>query len=190
MIDCASKFAFEKDLNSAFNEIWLSRILFDLWDDVVFDETCVRPGMMFRLETTYETQKGLDYRNEYGIGYHHPSCGIELDKMARIYKTSHGTELDKILNVNKMPIFYSGDTYYSREHRVTMESRMLIVTRVLVENSSKTISFRPVWENMSDIETWSGEWTVRCIHARSGGDMLQCRYFWIPVRMIPVSIFD
>jgi hypothetical protein len=52
-MDFDPKIAFEKDFNNIFNEVWLSRYLYDFWD-APWNETNITPGMMFRFKTAKE----------------------------------------------------------------------------------------------------------------------------------------
>jgi hypothetical protein len=54
-----TKIAFENDFNSLFNEIWLSRLLWDLWF-VEWDVNNVQPGMMFEIYAMDENGSEID----------------------------------------------------------------------------------------------------------------------------------
>jgi hypothetical protein len=51
-MDTHSKIAFESELIDMFNELWLVRILHDLYYNFLLDESNVMPGMMFKLYYT------------------------------------------------------------------------------------------------------------------------------------------
>jgi hypothetical protein len=51
-MDANSGIAFESELNNLFNELWLVRMIRDLWYNILWDELNVVPGMMFKLYYT------------------------------------------------------------------------------------------------------------------------------------------
>jgi hypothetical protein len=51
-MDTAYKIVFEDNLGNMFNEIWLVRILCDLWHNYLFDPDNIKPGMMFKFYHT------------------------------------------------------------------------------------------------------------------------------------------
>jgi hypothetical protein len=50
------KIAFENDFKDAFNEIWLSRILFSFWHVVLWNPDDIQPGMMFMLNDKHHSR--------------------------------------------------------------------------------------------------------------------------------------